>query len=417
MIISWVCFFLYRTLFVPIANAFAKVIFPFSSGKTKEFLSDRFETPLPTVEAPCIWIHASSGEIEYAKPVIRTLKARWPQKPIVVSFFSPSAKKLIQNFPGIDAAFALPLENPKVIQRLIEHFRPECLLFARTDVWPELSYQLRRKKIPAYLFSATMAADSSRKGFFGSPLTRFSLEQLNEIHCVSQGDADEFQSFRLHTPIVMSGDTRYDQVLYRLKHPAPVKSELRPQKNEKIFVCGSTWPQDEKVLIPAFLKLKEKNYRIIIAPHEVSKSHLEDICRRLHSHGLTYSLYSKAETWTTDVLVVDQIGCLQEVYTWGSLGFVGGSFKDKVHSVMEPLAAGLPVLVGPFHDNNREALQFQHFHEQGAAAVSVVENSDDMTHLIEQIEPRLPLLKEKIRQKVLEKSGASFRLIEKVAPH
>lgn len=405
-------FLIYRSLFVPFFNLLAKLLAPFAKGKLKEFLADRQPHTLPELEASCIWIHASSGEIEYAKSVIRALKAEWPQKPIIVSYFSPSAKKLIHHFPGVAATFALPLESQSEIKRHLNHFRPECLLIARTDVWPELVFQAKKRNIPCLLFSATLSSDSSRKFGISGLLTRFALNQLSEIHCVSEGDLNEFQQLKIETKIFSSGDTRYDQVLYRLQNPNPIKLELKP--NQKTFVCGSTWPEDEDVLIPAFPELIRKGYKIILAPHEVSTQHLEQITLKLKKKDLTYTYYSKAKNWSEDILLVDQIGCLQEIYTWGQIAFVGGSFKEKVHSVMEPLAAGLPVFVGPHHQNNREALQFQHYTEADLSAVMEIKRSDDLPYFIQKLEPHLPNLKSKIHQKIIEKSGATDKLIKQL---
>jgi 3-deoxy-D-manno-octulosonic-acid transferase len=103
---------------------------------------------------------------------------------------------------------------------------------------------------------------------------------------------------------------------------------------------------------------------------------------------------------------------LQELYTWGDLAFVGGSFKDKVHSVMEPLCVGIPVVVGPHHSNNREALHFQHvILGTGFFAVTPIQNSNDLRFVMEKA-LSLPSPHPLIRQKVNEASGATARLMK-----
>jgi 3-deoxy-D-manno-octulosonic-acid transferase len=140
--------------------------------------------------------------------------------------------------------------------------------------------------------------------------------------------------------------------------------------------------------------------------------------------GLSWTRYSQTENWSQhQVLILDQIGCLQEIYAWGDLAFVGGSFKDKVHSVMEPLAAGLPVMVGPHHNNNREALHFQNVHVHGYPAVSVVHSSQDVTQNLKELAQYFlknsrpnswPEIQKSLRQRVHEKSGATSKLVDQI---
>jgi 3-deoxy-D-manno-octulosonic-acid transferase len=132
------------------------------------------------------------------------------------------------------------------------------------------------------------------------------------------------------------------------------------------LILGSTWPQDEAVWIPAFCELLRKGNlgRVILAPHEISSQRLEDIQNQLRAQQVTFCLYSTLSNSSLQnetsykVLILDQIGILPEIYAFGDIAFVGGSFRGKVHSVMEPLAWGLPVATGPFFSNNREALDF-----------------------------------------------------------
>lgn len=355
-------FTLYRLLFFPVAlfvlKTTAKMMPKFVPAKLQEMIKDRDHDRYVPLQSRPIWIHASSGEIEYAKSVIRSVKEYFPQIPVLVTYFSPSAKKLIQNFEGVDLAIALPWDDRQSVRKFLGHFNPRALLIARTDVWPEISYQTSEKHIPSLLFSATLSDNSSRKGIIAGSLSRWALNQLAAIHCVSESDEINFFRLKVKTPVEIMGDTRYDQVTYRLKHPRPIRTELKPVA-KNVFVAGSTWPEDEEILLPALKDYLQSGGKVVIAPHEISEPRLQKIEEQLKSFGYSFVRYSQASQWQNEnILLVDQIGCLQELYTWGKVAFVGGSFKDKVHSVMEPLCVGIPVIVGPHHTNNREALQF-----------------------------------------------------------
>jgi 3-deoxy-D-manno-octulosonic-acid transferase len=412
VLIDFILFRIYRHAVYPAALWLLHFFSCFLPAKLKEMISDRDFKNLQALPARPIWIHASSGEIEYAKSVIRKLREKFPQSPVMVTYFSPSAKKLIKNFPGIDLAMALPWDKTDHIEKFLEFYKPRCVLFARTDVWPNLTVELKQRKIPAVLFSATFAEQSSRQGLIAGSLTRTALNNLDRIFCVSLADQENLQKLGIKIPMEISGDTRFDQVLYRLNHPQTVKKELSPSREEKIFVAGSTWPTDETVLLPSLKTWKKLGGRTILVPHEHGAERIQDIQKQIKALGLSCSLYSEATEWESDVLLVDEVGHLQELYSWGSCAFIGGSFKDKVHSVMEALCVGIPVAVGPYFANNREAVQFQHvLLATNLFAVNVVNNQPELESLLGRI-VNLHGVQPKIIQKVQQSTGTTDRLIE-----
>jgi 3-deoxy-D-manno-octulosonic-acid transferase len=411
VLIDWLVFALYRFLALPAAVGILNLVRQWLPAKLQEMIQDRSFQNLQALPARPIWIHASSGEIEYAKSVIRALKETFPQTPVLVTFFSPSAKKLIQKFPGIDLAMALPWDRRQDLEKFLSFYKPRACLIARTDVWPEMAYQIQKHQIPSILFSATLSSQSSRRGLMARSLNRLALNSLDLIYCVSLSDEENLRDLGVRIPIEINGDTRFDQVLHRLAHPHMVASHLAPTPGEKVFVCGSTWPQDEEILFDAWPFWISRGGRIIVAPHEVSAARLSQIENQLSKLGISAQRYSSAgPAWTSSVLIIDQIGILQEIYTWGTLAFVGGSFKDKVHSVMEPLCVGLPVLVGPCHLNNREALHFQHLVlGPGFFGVTPVRNANEMQTVMTQAWDR-PSPHSAILSEVQKASGATRKL-------
>lgn len=385
----------------------------FLPPKIQEMILDRDQKNFQNLNSRPIWIHASSGEIEYAKSLVRKLKTELPQVPIMVTFFSPSAKKLISRFPGVDLVLACPWDSEKKISDFLKFYKPRIVLFARTDVWPTLAFQLKMNKIPCALFSATFSENSTRKRILASSLTRTALNSLNRIFCVSQVDAENLEDLGVKVPLEISGDTRFDQVLFRIENPNPFKNSLFSSDSSKpIFVCGSTWPQDEEVLIPTFQHWLSLGGKVVLAPHEVSIERIHRLTENLKKSKLPYIKYSESESWPgSEILILDQVGCLQEVYGQSHLAFVGGSFKDKVHSVMEPLCVGMQVLVGPYHYNNREAIQFQYLIlGPGLFAVQVVQNSEEIKNVMTAQISHFETTQLKILNRVSQCSGATERL-------
>lgn len=402
-------FFLYRFFFLPTVVWLLHFLRPILPSKLRLMIAERQDHRWLNLPTKPIWIHASSGEIEYAKSLIRELKDRYPQIPLLVTYFSPSAKRLVKDFWGIDQLIPLPWDRKDLVTKFIHFFQPRMALFARTDVWPEFAFQLRMNRIPSALFSATLSDSSSRSKGVAQFLNRWALHQLSCVFCVSDEDKLNFQKMKVRTPLVVAGDTRFDQVLFRVKNPKPLRFAFdRGQK--PIFVCGSTWPEDEAVLFPALQHFISSGGRVIFAPHEISESHQQHLLKLIAQNQWSYQFYSKSEHWLSQVLLIDEVGILPEVYAWGSMGFVGGSFKQKVHSVMEPLAAGLPVAVGPHHTNNREAIRFQHvLLEEHFFMVTTVSDKDDLAAWLKRASGKD--YSHKVKEKMNEKTGATEDLI------
>lgn len=425
---NFLVFLFYKIIIVPCAYIILQIGRPFLKGKLRELIEDKNQgyykltsennSEQKISQARPFWIHAASGEIEYARPVIRELKKRYPHIPILVTYSSPSAKKILAGIPEIDVWAALPWDFASSIRRFVKTWNPRVLLFSRTDVWPVLALVTKKENLPTILFSATFADNSSRLKGLTRVLTRFTMDLLSEIHCVSAEDIQNVQSLNLHVPVVVSGDTRFDQVFHRLENPKALNNRLIPSPEDFVFIAGSTWPEDEAVLISALEKLKGLHVKIIIAPHETTASHLEHIERKLKESHLSFIRYSQAESWPAGaVLLIDQIGILAELYTWGDIAFIGGSFKKQVHSVMEALAAGLPVMVGPYHHNNREALFYQKKNYSSGMIVHVIHSPDDIVVLIQRMkkqQAQFPQVKAEIRAEVGKNRNSTLRVISSI---
>lgn len=357
-------FLIYRYILVPTVVLLLHCVKSLLPKKVKETVLDRENLVYQPLPSRPIWIHAASGEIEYAKSVIREVRKIYPQTNILVTYFSPSGKSFFSTVEGVDLFLPLPFDHRHSVAEFLRFYRPLCALFARTDVWPELSFQIRQNNIPSLLFSATFAENSPRLQYPGLWLNRWALNHLTNIFCVSAEDSSLLLNRNILTPIYVSGDTRYDQVFYRLQNPTKTIKFSRPEsKNSRsrILVMGSTWPEDEEVLLPALKLWLKEGHRAILVPHEVTEGHLKNIQKLLRQFELDFDQYSQVDRWTQSVLLVDEMGYLQEFYKWGDIAFVGGSFRGKIHSVMEALCLGLPVLTGPYYQNNREAVQMSRF--------------------------------------------------------
>jgi 3-deoxy-D-manno-octulosonic-acid transferase len=204
-----------------------------------------------------------------------------------------------------------------------------------------------------------MTEGSGRRGALAQALTRDAFRALDAVGAIDAADADRLTAVGVRAErVTITGDTRYDQVHARAAvrdlHAALLATLTSPRPT---LVAGSTWPTDERVLLSAWraLRVAVPDARLIIAPHEPTEAHCAPIEAWAQGAGLSISRLGAARA-THDVVLVDRVGVLGDLYGLADAAFVGGGFHAAgLHSVLEPAAFGVPVLFGPRHHTSRDA--------------------------------------------------------------
>lgn len=306
-----------------------------------------------------IWFHSSSlGEFEQAKPIIEKLKQDKDVN-VLITFFSPSGYENSKKYPYADLISYLPFDTRSNAEKFIRIINPSIAVIMRYDLWPNTIDLLHKKKIPIFLVDATLRKDSPRNYLVIKSFHKILFSKLTKILTVSSSDEQVFKTFGFDEEKVKAvGDTRFDRVYERsLKAKEKKLIGSSVLKDNKIFVAGSTWEQDEEVIFPAFLKLSkyDKNVIMIVAPHEPTLLHLEKIENEF-SGKLKTIRFSHLNNYTDEkIIIVDSIGILLTLYTYADAAYVGGSFKQNIHNVLEAAVYGIPVLFGPKIENSQEA--------------------------------------------------------------
>jgi len=330
---------------------------------------------------PLVWFHAASvGEGRQAEPVLRRLKAARPRWQIVYTFSSPSAERFAASLPA-DAAGYAPLDAASDVRDTLAPLSPTALVFSATDIWPELVRQAASRRVALAVVSATLSPTSSRRGAVARRILGPAYALLDRVGAVDETDARALERLGVRGDrITVTGDTRHDAALARLAAASPETPHLEAldaarRDGVPIVLAGSTWPSDERVLLPAVADVLSRGVRLrlVIAPHEPTPRHLAALERRLRRHlgadpkvvRLSSLLASRVaeplaarnsarDSW--NVLVVDVMGVLAELYRAASMAYVGGGFhRAGLHSVIEPAAAAIPVLFGPRWRGSRDA--------------------------------------------------------------
>jgi 3-deoxy-D-manno-octulosonic-acid transferase len=176
-----------------------------------------------------------------------------------------------------------------------------------------------------------------------------------------------------NTNCTIAGDTRFDRV-YRI---ATVSTDVAHIKNfigeKNTIVAGSTWPNDEALLTSVDL---EKT-KLIIAPHEINKGHIEKI-KALFPQSIAYSATgSVADLHSYPVLIIDNVGMLSRLYAYATITYIGGGFnKSGIHNTLEAAVWGKPVLFGPNYQKFKEAKDL--IREKGSFSIKTGEELKSM---------------------------------------
>jgi 3-deoxy-D-manno-octulosonic-acid transferase len=308
---------------------------------------------------PLVWVHAPSvGEGLQARPVITRLRERRPDAQVAYTFYSPSAERFAESL-GADFTAYLPFDRTVNARRALDALRPTALVFSKLDLWPALVREAAQRGIRLGMISATLAEGSGRRGRLAASLLRDAYGSLDAVGAIDTTDAERLTTLGVRADrITVTGDTRYDQVAARAAAVDRASALLAPLRSDRpTLVAGSTWPADERVLLRAWEEVHAEvpAARLVIAPHEPTSAHLEPVSRWASNARLSLHALGDA-TASSDVVMVDRLGVLGELYALADVAFVGGGFHAAgLHSVLEPAAFGTPVIFGPRHTDSRDA--------------------------------------------------------------
>jgi 3-deoxy-D-manno-octulosonic-acid transferase len=361
----------------------------------------------------------SAGEWLQALPLIEKMKALNPQLFIMVSFFSPSGYKFAKNPAEVDLKFYLPIDTKSAAQRLFKLLKPDLWIISKFDVWPNHVLAASKLGIPMVITSATLSADSGRDKGMSRIFNKSIYSRISHFFPISDDDKKRFQALVPDEhKYTVAGDTRYDHVFNRGQKASDAGDVTIYAGNRGItFIAGSTWPPDEKHVLPALADLINEfpGLRVIIVPHELHENHLRDIEQVFSRSGIRterYTDFSSKGTAAADVVIFNTIGMLARLYKQTHIAFIGGSFGKGTHNVMEPAMFGQPLLFGPNHLNSYEAGELLNI---GAAfrVTSRQEFHDKVSLLIRDAVLR-ESMGEKARNLIINNTGATAMIIKTI---
>ncbi|MGH2643695.1 MAG: 3-deoxy-D-manno-octulosonic acid transferase [Chitinophagaceae bacterium] len=351
----WLTFFVYDiiiqvyAILIRISSIFNPKAREWVNGRKRWALLLKNKAPEDGVD---IWMHcASLGEFEQGRPVLEALRNRYPDKYILLTFFSPSGYSVRKDYPTVNHVCYLPLDTRKNTRMFLQIIKPKLVIFVKYEFWLHFIRQTSAQEIPLLLVSAIFRPDQL---FFKSYGKVF--RQL--LSCYNRIFVQDKNSFGLLKNIgtencIIAGDTRFDRVITVRKQAKEFSAIDIFLDHKDAWVAGSTWQPDEQVI-------KDCMYLIpkwIIAPHEIEEDHLLQIEKLFYGKTIRYSLLKDSPEKYIDknILLIDNVGMLSSLYRYGRAAYIGGGFGHGIHNILEAAVYGIPVIFGPKFQKFREA--------------------------------------------------------------
>lgn len=312
---------------------------------------------------PLLHLHAASaGELRQAEPVLTRLRARHPDWLVAVTCSSPSGSGVAAAF-GADLSAFLPWDRADDVAAFLRDVHPQVTLISKLDVWPEFILAAKAAGVRVGLIGATVRPGSGRLGRLSRAMTHAAYASLDVVAAVDAADAVRLEMLGVRpSALAVLGDPRADAVIERIQQQGSALLTPQLTGGGPALVAGSTWRDDESVLLEAFALVRREraDARLVLVPHEPTADLPGRIARQAAGSHLPSPVAVEAASATDPLLLEHRVGSLALLYGLGVIGYVGGGFgRAGLHSVLEPAGWSLPVITGPRCDGDLAALRLR----------------------------------------------------------
>ena len=340
----------------------ASIILPFVAifnKKIKLFVNGRSETfseisKLKNLKT--IWFHAASlGEFEQARPIIEEIKKKHPDYKILITFFSPSGYEIRKNYNLADVICYLPLDSKSNARKFVKEVNPTLAIFIKYEFWPNLLNELKVKEVPTILVSGILRENQLFFKTYGGFMKQ-SLKAFHHFFVQDENSKKLLNSINLEN-VTVAGDTRFDRVSKILEQNNSLDFINEFKNNNYTIVAGSTWQEDEELLVDYINNKALEDEKFIIAPHNIKQEAIVELQKSFKKNTVLYSEpRHDLNLKEYQVFIIDTIGILTKIYAAANVAYVGGGLKTGLHNILEPATFGIPVVIGNKYDKFKEAV-------------------------------------------------------------
>ncbi|HRP88760.1 MAG TPA: glycosyltransferase N-terminal domain-containing protein [Edaphocola sp.] len=356
-----------------------------------------------------VWMHCSSlGEFEQGRPVLESLKLEFPKIKILLTFFSPSGYEVRKNYSGADWVYYLPIDSKGNAKNFIQIIQPKLVIFVKYEYWYHYLKFLHQSRIPVLMISALFQERQVFFKWYGS-LHRKMLSYITHFFVQNEASAKLLRKLNINKLSVV-GDTRVDRALAIANQKESISIIEAFKGDSFLIVAGSSWTADELLLAATLKQLKNKNIKLLIAPHEIHSEHIMEI-KKIFADWHP-SLWSKGIIEPeSKVFIIDVIGLLAKLYFYADLCWIGGGFnKTGIHNSIEAAVYHKSLVWGPKFERYQEALDLIRL-----GGATSVDNAGQLVAAIQNFEasPEQRIIAEQSVQQYIELSkGATSKIMD-----
>ena len=337
------------SVLLPIISVFNKKIKLFVNGR-----KETFSKILKLKNKKTIWFHvASLGEFEQAIPIIEEINKHYIDYKILVTFFSPSGYEIIKNYNKAYVVCYLPLDSRRRVKKFIQIVNPKLVFFVKYEFWPNLLNELKRKEIPTILVSGIFRKQQIFFKNYGD-FTRKSLRAFHHFFVQDNNSKKLLETINFKN-VSIAGDTRFDRVSMILKQDNSLDFINEFKDNKYIVIAGSTWREDEELLINYINEKATDEDKFIIVPHNIKQDSILELQNSINKKSVLFSAKSNKDLKEYQVFIIDTIGVLTKIYQAADVAYVGGGLKTGLHNILEPATFGIPIVIGNRYQKFKEA--------------------------------------------------------------
>lgn len=337
---------------LPMANLF-KYFHPkirhFAEGQKEAF---RYLKTLRFTKPP-LWVHVSSiGEYELAVPVLSLFKEKYPAKEILLTFFSPSGYLAKRENSITDKVCYLPIDKASNAKKFLSIVNPDLVFIVKNDFWPNYLKLIKQRNIPAFLISGRFRPHQFSSTLYGAFIAN-KLSCFTRFFVINQVSAEALQSIGYQN-VSITGDTGVDRMFDALVKKVDLGFVSEFKNHRPCVVIGSAHKEDLDIWLP--LLNKPQPFKYVVVPHEVYPKDIRLFKQQITVPAALYSQRDTVDLASFNVLIVDTIGLLKDIYRYADIAYVGGGFtKRGLHNVLEPAVFKRPIVIGPHYERFYEA--------------------------------------------------------------
>ncbi|HCC48583.1 MAG TPA: hypothetical protein DEQ38_10790 [Elusimicrobia bacterium] len=321
-------------------------------------LRERAGLSLPSLPARPVWLHAASmGEVKAVSKLAPRL-AELFKAPLLFTSSTAAGRAEAARLPA--QARLAPLDFYPLAASFIKAARPLMLVIVETEIWPATLYAAARAGVPVFLVNARISGSTSLLYRVLAPLSRLAFSGVKAVLAQSERDAALFAALPgLAGKVSVTGNLKHDMLGVSAAGRDRVIEFITASgwAGAPVFTAGSTHPEEEPVILDAWLRAKEKapGLKLVLVPRHLER--LGETEALLADRGIAFTRWSEAgKAPAADCLLADAMGLLQAFYSESAVCFVGGTLDDTGgHNLLEPALFSRPAIFGPNYRNARRA--------------------------------------------------------------